>query len=64
MTVKIKVSYEHDHERDQILRALQPVLNKAKVRHQADKYPYKRVYIEIRAPVGESPKNIVVGPGI
>lgn len=56
MTVKIKVSYEHDQEKNQILRALRPVLGKAKVKHQTDKKPYKHMYIEIGSLAGEDPR--------
>jgi hypothetical protein len=47
MAVKIKVSYENDQERDQILRMLRPAMTRAKVKDKRDKKPYKTVYIEL-----------------
>lgn len=47
MAVKIKMTYESDQERDQILRVLRPVLARAKVKDKRDKKPHKTVYIEL-----------------
>lgn len=48
MTVKIKMTYESDNERDRILRVLRPVLAKAKVKDKKDKKPHKTLYIEFK----------------
>ncbi len=53
MTVKIRVSYEKDQERDRVLRVLRPVLAGAKIKDQADKVPHRLIYIELGKIVGE-----------
>lgn len=53
MTVKIKMTYENDQERDQILRVLRPVLARAKVKDKRDKKPHKTVYIELTEEAGK-----------
>lgn len=43
MSVKVKVSYEHDDELSEIVRLLSPVLRNVKV--QMKKGKYRRAYI-------------------
>lgn len=43
MSVKVKVSYEHDDELSEIVRLLSPVLRNVKV--QKKKGKYRRAYI-------------------
>ena len=43
MSVKVKVSYEHDDELSEIVRLLSPVLRNVKV--QKKKGRYRRAYI-------------------
>lgn len=55
MTVKIKMTYDSDQERDRILQQLRPVLARAKVKDKKDKEPHKIVYIELADQTGEDP---------
>ena len=53
MTTKIQISYDEEHERDQVLRMLRPALTRAKVKDKKDKRPHKIVYIELADGAGE-----------
>lgn len=57
MTIKIKVSYEHEQERDRFLRPLQPILDKAKVKGPvpSGNGRYKTLYIQLGKTAGEDP---------
>lgn len=55
MTIKIKMTYDEDHERDRVLRQLRPVLDRAKVKDKRDKQPHKTVYIELADLPGGDP---------
>ena len=53
MTVKIKMTYDEDQERDQVLRQLRPIMDGAKVKDKRNKKPHKIVYIELAGETGE-----------
>lgn len=45
MSVKLKVSYEHEYELEEIVRMLSPILENVKVCKEKGKY--KRAYINL-----------------
>ncbi len=57
MTAKIMLSYETDQEKDQVLRVLQPLLGKAKVKSPkiTEDARYKRIYIQLGNLAGGDP---------
>ena len=46
MAVKMTISYDKDYELEEMLRVLQPILPRAKVKNKKDKQPHKIAYIE------------------
>ncbi|MDD3199343.1 MAG: hypothetical protein PHV95_09135 [Eubacteriales bacterium] len=63
MTVKIKVSYESDQEKDRILRALQPVLGKTRMKgpKTSGNGQYKVIYIQaINSEISEVLKSVKI----
>ena len=58
MSVKIKVSYENDEERERVIRILSPIMGRAKVkssRQPTTGTRYKTVYIQLSNTAGEDP---------
>lgn len=57
MTVKIKLSYENDQEKDQVVQLLRPLLGKAKIKSPRDSgdIRYKTMYIQLRNLADDKP---------
>ena len=56
MSVKIKISYEHEGELARVLTILNPLIERCK-RSGNQEGRYKKVYVELRENTGKKEKN-------
>jgi len=57
MTTKIKLTYENDQEKDQVVQLLRPLLGKAKIKSPkpSGNAGHKTIYIQLGNLAGEDP---------